>query len=815
MMQRNFIKGIALIIALSASLLADFRTASAQTERQRGVEIRKVGVTAAEAGKEIQRWAVIIGISRYKNGDQNVNGVTVPNLVNAADDAQKFYNFLRSPEGGDFRDVKDGGNMILLKDEQATKASVEQALNNLKKAKPEDYFIIYIAAHGANVPAFDQKANANIEIPHFILHDFDARDAANTAIRMTLLRDLVGQIPARKGLVLADTCHSAGVLLAGRGMYTTTGANSSFITEMKKIPEGVGFITSAGQLESAQETDEYGGVFTHCLLEALRGNADISPPDGIVTFGEVYTYLLDAVPKLTEQLTGRRQNPSYRTSTLETNKIPLALVSYPKTGPCDDQNRCGTLVIRTPDLDGVEVAVNGAPLGEFNRRLERTIRLPVGEQSLSFTRGGLRRELKAGVEPGKSKIVEVNLSFSESNDESLVAPSTRQIEAYIGDDKPPTKDADKLFRDGVDNFNRQRFDEAMKLFDRAIKANGSPFANALVYQGRAQQALRQHKQAVESFAAALKLRPSDFETQTLLAEAKFSAGFNLQEVIADLKDVIGRHPNFDFARVVYGDVLLLQSGLAPENSEQLLRSAEQQLRAAISVNPKSPPAHLILANTLLFSTSKAKQKEAVREGELALKLFEELAQKKVSLLKGIKFLSLSHVVFGGARYNNDAVLSEAHYILAKALTRVVEGETTSECDTALSVADQGSYLDRARPHLLEAQRLARKTGDQQRLALVSYISAQNHLLKGDLQEAIKDGEQAVRAGATIPALRDYPDAQFLLYNAYKGDQKFVQSADRLQAYIRATTPQMSQEQRRQFEDELQQLRRLAAANRQQ
>lgn len=794
-------------------LLLSIAVISAQEVRDRGL---KVGVSQAEAGtgREIQRWAVIIGISRYKFGDQNVGGVTVPNLVNAADDAQKFYNFLRSPEGGDFRDVKDGGHMILLKDEQATKTAVEQALNGLKNAKPDDYFIIYIAAHGANVPARDPKSGVTMEIPHFILHDFDAGNVANTAIQMTMLRDLVSQIPAKKGLVLADTCHSAGVLLAGRGMYTATGANNSFLSEMKKIPQGVGFISSAGQLESAQESDEYGGVFTYCLLEALRGNADNAPADGIVTFGEVYTYLQDAVPRLTEKLTGRRQNPTYNTTTLEANKIPLAIVTYPKTGPCEDPDRCGTLVIRTPDLDGVQVSVNGAQLGTFTRRLERTIRMPAGMQSLSFSRGALNQNIQATVEPGQSKVVEVNLSFSESDSESLVTPSSRVVEAFIPNEQPPKPAADKLFRQGVDEFNKQRFDAAAKLFTQAIQTNGTAFANALVYLGRTQQAQSQHKQAVDSFAAALKARPTDFETQTLMAEAKFQAGFNLQEVVTDLKDVIARHPNFDFARVVYGDVLLLQSGLNPENGDRLLKDAEQQLRSAISVNPKSPPAHLILANVLLFSNSKTKQKEAVKEAEDALKLFEELAQKKVSLLKAVKFLSISHVVFGGARYANDNVLAEARYILGKALTRVVEGETTSECDTGLSIGDQGTYLDRARPHLDEARKLATRARDQRRLALVDYVSAQNHLLKGNIQGAIKDGDQALRDSAAIPDMKDYPDAHFLLYNAYRSDQKFVESGDHLQAYIRAVGSLMSQEQRRQFEDELQQLKRLAEANRQ-
>ncbi len=803
-MKRFLILCFTIILSLALLSVVSSPRVTAQEQRQRGLQVQ-VGATSQEAarGSTIRRWAVVIGISRYKYGNQSIEGVRVENLKNAADDAQKFYNFLCSPEGGDFCDPQKGGNAILLKDEQATKAAVEKALNQLKASQAEDYFVIYIAAHGANIPLFDPKLNISTQVPHFILYDFDPRDVANTAIRMEAFRQLVSQIPARKGMVISDTCHSAGVMLAGRGLYTTTGAHTTFINEMSNVHSGVGFISAAGQLEFAQENDELGGVFTYCLLEGLRGNADVNPPDGIITFGEINTYLLNRVPELTQG----KQHPYYNTTTLETNKIPLAIVRYPQAEACHNPVTCGTMVVRTPDLDGVEVAVNGLSLGTFTRNLERTVRLPQGEHLLSFTRGGLRRDLKATVEPGKSKIVEVNLSFSESTEQSLVEPSSRQIDAFLPQDKPPTKEAERIFKEGVDEFNKQRFEEAIRLFDRAMQANGGAFANALTFRGRAEQSLRRNEQAVRSFSEALKLRPSDFETKTLLAEAKFNAGYNVEEVINDLKEVINRHPNFDFARVVYGDVLLARNQFA---------AAEQQLRSAIAINPKSPPARLILANTLLYMDSKTKQREAVTEAEKALRLFEELAQKKVSVLKGLKYLSLSHIIFGGARYANEPALAEAHYILGKALTRVVEGETVqTECESSLNVATQGDYLDRARQHLKTALELAQKLGDRRREVLVLSVSAQNYLLKGDLARAIEDGEKALQRAATIPDMKDFPEAHFTLYDAYKSDQKFLKAADHLQAYIASVcSSPANQEACAGYRAELEQLKRLASALRQ-
>lgn len=89
---------------------------------ERKVKIR-VGTTRAETdkGQTPELWAVVVGVSRFQNGGQKIEGNQITNLKYAADDAQAIYNFLRSDEGGSFRDVSEGGHMVLLKDEQAPK----------------------------------------------------------------------------------------------------------------------------------------------------------------------------------------------------------------------------------------------------------------------------------------------------------------------------------------------------------------------------------------------------------------------------------------------------------------------------------------------------------------------------------------------------------------------------------------------------------------------------------------------------------------------------------------------------------------------
>jgi uncharacterized caspase-like protein len=85
---------------------------------------------------------------------------------------------------------------------------------------------------------------------------------------------------------------------------------------------------------TAADTDEFSledarwgghGVFTHYLLEGLRGAADGaggSSPDGIVTFAELYAHVNTHV----REATGGRQNP--QRSGL--GDVPLAIAAGPR-----------------------------------------------------------------------------------------------------------------------------------------------------------------------------------------------------------------------------------------------------------------------------------------------------------------------------------------------------------------------------------------------------------------------------------------------------------------------------------------------------
>lgn len=757
------------LLALSSS-----RTGTAQTQ-ERGLKI-KVGVTSGEMssprGPEVGLWAVLIGVSRYQYGDQDLDGNRISNLKHAAEDAEAMRDFLMSPEGGGFKE----DHISFLQDENASKANVIDALAKLKQSKPNDFFVIYIAAHGAVLPYTDPKTNTTRDVPYFLLYDTDIRNPEKTALRMEVFRQTVDGLDAKKGLVLSDTCYSGGVQLIGRGVDDSVVSNQRYLDLMNKIPAGVGFISAARQTERSYEKDDFShGVFTYCLIEALGGAGDANQ-DGKVTFDELVQYLDQRVP----EMTANKQHPFANTTAVEANYLALSVVTYANLAKAGPVGGFGLVKVRVPDIDGVEVAIDDKPEATLDKGITRTFRVPSGTHRLTFAKANTKREWPASIEAGKTYPFTVNFAFSESGtaEDSLVDPG-EQVNVYLPADVKAPKDAEDLFRQGVDLFNRQDYKKAIEKlnqandrFDPKARADGGNYAEALVYRGRAEQSLGLEKEAVKSFQRALQLRPSDFETRTLLAEARFNAIANLDQVEKDLRQVIDAHPDFAFARVVLADLLHYLG--KP-------RQAEWELRLAINDDPNYPAAYLALADALTYQSSLEKQREAIKMAEKALDLFKKVSEKKVKLSTGLKHLSISHVIFGHANYSNNNVMAEAHHMIGKTRTRLVQYYSKK-----LSAAERAQVLDSARVELNEALSLAQKLPEKRRLALVLETSAMNHFLKAELPAAIDEGKQALKLTAQYPDMKDLEkDLNLTLSAAYKSSQDYAKAADHLQKYIDA------------------------------
>jgi hypothetical protein len=247
-----------------------------------------------------KRWAVVIGVGEYRSED-------IPDLEFAPADARAVRDFLQSDAAGPFDEV------LYLENERATGSAMREALFVfLQQADWDDLVVIYYAGHGAPDPGRPDNL-------YLLPTDAELGSLAATGFpRWDVKTALRRQIAAERVLVIADACHSAGTAdgeaVGGVEENQIAGGFQGLFTPSRRL-----MMTAADTNEFSLEDARWGGhgVFTHFLLDGLRGAGDLDG-NGIVTFTELFDHVANNV----RQATNGRQNP--QRSGL--GDIPLAVV---------------------------------------------------------------------------------------------------------------------------------------------------------------------------------------------------------------------------------------------------------------------------------------------------------------------------------------------------------------------------------------------------------------------------------------------------------------------------------------------------------
>ena len=225
----------------------------------------------------LDAYALIIGIGQYHH---------IPQLKKTTTDAQDLREVLLArgyPQG----------NIALLLDDQATKAAINQHLNELAElAKDDTTVLIFFAGHGARwVGGFHP---GEYLCPVGTIRG-NLRD---TAISNDELTTALSAITAQRMVVFLDACHSGGVVgPQQRGALAPVKPGLS-ISAYDQLSAGKGrvVIASCQPDEVSWELDGMrNGLFTHYLLEGLRGK--VADEDGGVRALRLFSYLSRQVPQ--------------------------------------------------------------------------------------------------------------------------------------------------------------------------------------------------------------------------------------------------------------------------------------------------------------------------------------------------------------------------------------------------------------------------------------------------------------------------------------------------------------------------------------
>lgn len=242
------------------------------------------------------RQVLIVGISRYDDP-----GIT--NLSYAAADATGMYRILSDPD----LNAIPGNNISLLLDEQATRERVLSVFRSRCRQARENGsdFLFYFAGYGAQDLSEIKYSPA---IARFFLIPADARheDVTGSGISLKDFREVLSEAPPIPGALLLD-CSFDGEP-GGRSLPSVEVAAPQSATPLAE-QWGIPFaLLSACRLnQTALESPELGhGIFSHFLLEGLKGQAD-RDGDGQITLEELFTFVSAQVPPQAAKSGGEMQ----------------------------------------------------------------------------------------------------------------------------------------------------------------------------------------------------------------------------------------------------------------------------------------------------------------------------------------------------------------------------------------------------------------------------------------------------------------------------------------------------------------------------
>lgn len=215
-------------------------------------------------------YALIIGIDKYQN-------------VRSLDYAVKDAEYIQSMLMDKFHFQQD--NIVLLKDEEATKIAIIQEFSNItKKAESNDRVLIFFAGHGETIDLPDGG-----EMGFLLPVDGDKTDLYVSAIKMEELKTISLLSEAKHILYLVDACYGGLAAIGARTIEIQT--TPDYIQKITKYKSRQ-IITAGGRNEKVIEKAEWGhSAFTKNLLSGLRDWMADADSDGIITVQELGTYL--------------------------------------------------------------------------------------------------------------------------------------------------------------------------------------------------------------------------------------------------------------------------------------------------------------------------------------------------------------------------------------------------------------------------------------------------------------------------------------------------------------------------------------------
>ncbi len=501
-----------IVLLFSTALLA---------QQPRDIRLQAVA-PANPLGDRGSRWALVVGISDH-------HYLPPPAQLHFAHrDAEEFAAFLRSAPGG----ALPSDHIRLLSNERATLAAIRAALHTwlVESAGPDDIVYLFFAGHG--VVAESDEA-------YLVAHDSDPQNLHATALSFREVdRTLSERLRANLIVMTLDACHSGQLGWTSFTVGSASRANEP-IAAVGRADRSFLKLLASRPSESSFEDERWNGghgVFTHTMLEGLRGPAD-RDNDGVVRASELIDYLARRVPEQTQA----RQHP--RVAGTFDARMPLSIVP-PRPPPPPES---ATLDVSGPAGAGVYIdhVFRGILRRDGGLRVEA---LPIGAHRLSA-------DLLEGVTLEGSFTMPAAPSRIELAKPGMSALARLQSLIAAGQVLEPGGAVD-FFR--AQPFSAAQRPAALALLTAAVEEAGQACVQDYVQSTQVGLKKVMLRRGAEAFARLQLLRPYDtaIEARKLFCQGRLQvAEGQFASAVATLQESIRRDPQFACAYNALGVAL--------------------------------------------------------------------------------------------------------------------------------------------------------------------------------------------------------------------------------------------------------------------
>jgi hypothetical protein len=212
-----------------------------------------------------RRWALLAGVNQYD--DYSPLQVCVKDVEAIS---QRLIGAGYDPD-----------HLRLLTDNEERLPTREEIITALQSwadlTGPDDLLLFYYSGHG----------DADGDDTYLVARNGRRKTLPLTAIKLSDVTKILRSAPARARIIILDACHS-GADIRGKG---APAMSEDFIKHVFEQAEGLVVIASCKQGEKSYEwLEQERSAFTHFLLEALEGKADIDNKK-FVTVQDVNRYV--------------------------------------------------------------------------------------------------------------------------------------------------------------------------------------------------------------------------------------------------------------------------------------------------------------------------------------------------------------------------------------------------------------------------------------------------------------------------------------------------------------------------------------------